>query len=120
MKMTIFWKHAAGLAIAMALASSLSGCVIAADSRPLPAREAQAGGATYCQKSSDGFSVACGGNATFCEQSSDGRHVACGGLATFCQKSSSGEDVACGGKATYCDKSNDGRRVACGGGMRGG
>lgn len=114
--MTTCGKHLAGLAIAMALASSLGGCVIAADSRPAPPAEVRAGGATYCQRSADGFSIACGGSATYCEQSSDGRRVACGGLATFCQKSSSGEDVACGGKASYCETSNDGKRVACGGG----
>jgi len=111
------WKHASRLAIgAVLLAAGLAGCVIAGGTRPAPEPTPQTAGATYCQKSSDGFTVACGGAATFCEQSSDGRHVACGGLATFCQKSSSGEDVACGGKASHCEKSSDGKRVACGGG----
>jgi len=117
--MTISWKHAGRLAIGAALlAAGLAGCVIAGGTRPAPEGAPHTGGATYCQKSSDGFSVACGGGATFCEQSSDGRQVACGGLATFCQQSSSGGDVACGGKATYCEQSRDGKRVACGGDVR--
>lgn len=105
------------LALATVFAAMLGGCVIATDTRPAP-RAGEPGGASYCEKSSDGSAVACGGQATYCESSSDGRQVACGGLATFCQKSSNGEEVACGGKATYCEKSKDGRKVACGGGER--
>jgi len=113
-----FWNLAAGLAIAVALAPSLGGCVIAADSRPARSGDQEASGAPYCQKSADGFTVACGGAATHCEQSADGRQVACGGLATYCQKSSTGENVACGGKANHCENSSDGKQVACGGGVR--
>lgn len=114
------WKHFGRLAMATALlVSSLGGCVIATGSNP-PAKVAvETGGATFCEQSSDGKSVACGGRATFCQQSSDGRMVACGGLATFCQQSSAGNDVACGGLANHCEKSADGRKVACGGGRAG-
>lgn len=111
-----FGRLALSAVLATVFAATLGGCVIATDTRPATAGEA--GGASFCEKSSDGSSVACGGRATYCESSSDGRHVACGGLATFCQKSSNGEDVACGGKASYCEKSNDGKKVACGGGER--
>jgi len=113
-------KRLAGLAIASALlATSLAGCVIATDSgRSSNGATQAATGANYCDKSSDGLSVACGGRASSCEQSSDGRQVACGGVATYCQKSSDGHEVACGGKADYCEKSSDGRKIACGGGTR--